>query len=131
MEFMLNTNLMSAYHLTRAVQNEISTTTKAYIFNMCSIAGLHAYHNGGAYSVSKFALNGFTKNLREELKEKQIRVSAIHPGATMSDSWAGSDISPDRIMEAQDIAIAIWSAYSMSAKAVVEDIILRPQLGDL
>jgi short-subunit dehydrogenase len=131
MEFMLNTNLMSAYHLTRAVQNEISTTTKAYIFNMCSIAGLHAYHNGGAYSVSKFALNGFTKNLREELKEKHIRVSAIHPGATMSDSWAGSDISPDRIMEAQDIATAIWSAYSMSAKAVVEDIILRPQLGDL
>ena len=98
---------------------------------MCSIAGLHAYHNGGAYSVSKFALNGFTKNLREELKEKRIRVSAIHPGATMSDSWAGSDISPDRIMEAQDIAIAIWSAYNMSAKAVVEDIILRPQLGDL
>lgn len=131
MEFMLNTNLMSAYHLTRALQHQISTITKAYIFNMCSIAGLHAYHNGGAYSVSKFALNGFTKNLREELKEKQVRVSAIHPGATMSDSWAGSDISPDRIMEAQDIAIAIWSAYSMSAKAVVEDIILRPQLGDL
>jgi short-subunit dehydrogenase len=131
LEFMINTNLYSAYHLTRALINKISTDGKAYIFNMCSIAGLQAYHNGGAYSVSKFALNGFTKNLREELKAQNIRVSAVHPGATMSNSWAGSGITEDRIMEANDIAIAIWSAYSMSKQAVVEDIILRPQLGDL
>ena len=49
----------------------------------------------------------------------------------MSNSWADSGIAEDRIMEANDIAIAIWSAYSMSTQAVVEDIILRPQLGDL
>lgn len=131
LEFMINTNLYSAYHLTRGIIDKISTNGKGYIFNICSIAGLQAYHNGGAYSISKFALNGFTKNLREELKEKQVRVSAVHPGATMSKSWEGSGISEDRIMEAKDIAIAIWSAYTLSAKAVVEDIILRPQLGDL
>ncbi|MDG1296292.1 MAG: SDR family NAD(P)-dependent oxidoreductase [Saprospiraceae bacterium] len=131
LEFMINTNLYSAYHLTRGIVHKMSTTGKAYIFNICSIAGLQAYHNGGAYSISKFALNGFTKNLREELKEKNIRVSAVHPGATMSNSWADSGIAEDRIMEANDIAIAIWSAYSMSTQAVVEDIILRPQLGDL
>ena len=131
LEFMINTNLYSAYHLTRGIVNKISTKGKAYIFNICSIAGLQAYHNGGAYSISKFALNGFTKNLREELKESHIRVAAVHPGATMSKSWEGSGISEDRIMEAKDIAIAIWSAYTMSSKAVVEDIILRQQLGDL
>ena len=132
LEFMINTNLYSAYHLTRAVFPLLRKEGgKSYIFNMCSIASLTAYANGGSYSISKFALLGFTKNLREELKSEQIRVSAIMPGATMSASWAGSGISEDRIMQAKDVATAVWAAYSMSPQAVVEDIVLRPQLGDL
>ena len=39
-----------------------------HIFNICSIASLHAYKNGGAYSISKFAMDGFSNNLREEMK---------------------------------------------------------------
>ena len=131
LEKMINTNLYSAYHLTRALHPHMDKKGKAYIFNICSIASLHAYPNGGAYSISKFALYGFSKNLREELKNENIRVCSILPGATMSDSWAGSGVSEDRIMEAKDIAKALWTAYDMSPKAVVEDIILRPQLGDL
>ena len=66
---------------------------RGHIFNMCSIASLHAYANGGAYSISKFALYGFSKNLREEMKPHGIKVTSVHPGAVMTDSWEGFDNS--------------------------------------
>jgi short-subunit dehydrogenase len=98
---------------------------------MCSIASLKAYPNGGAYSISKFALAGFSKNLREEMKPFGIKVTAVYPGAAYTDSWAGSGVDPVRIMEADDIASMIYAASLLSPQACVEDIVLRPQLGDL
>ena len=131
LEQMINTNLYSAYPLTRALLPPMMTAKEGHIFNMCSIASLKAYANGGAYSISKFALMGFNKNLREELKQYNIKVTAVYPGATMTDSWSGSGIDPQRIMEANDVANMIYTSAFLSPQACVEDIILRPQLGDL
>jgi len=131
LEKMINTNLYSAYHLSRALLPGMISNGHGHIFNMCSIASKIAYPNGGSYSISKFALLGFSKVLREELKEKGIKVTSILPGATWSNSWAGVDLPKDRLMEAEDIAIAVWGALQMSPSAVMEEIILRPQLGDL
>jgi short-subunit dehydrogenase len=127
----LNTNLFSAYHLTRAILPSILVKKSGHIFNICSIASLGAYENGGAYSISKFALLGFSKNLRLELKDKGIKVTAVCPGAVYTNSWSGSGVDPKRIMEANDIAKMIYAASQLSPQAVVEDIIMRPQLGDL
>jgi short-subunit dehydrogenase len=102
-----------------------------HIFNLCSIASLQAYPGGGAYSISKFALLGFTKNLRHELKPHGIKVTAIIPGAVYTDSWKGSGVSKNRIMESEDIAKIIFGATQLSPQAVTEEIILRPQAGDL
>lgn len=131
LEKMMETNLYSAYHFTRAILPLLLKKGSGHIFNMCSIASIIAYPNGGSYSISKFALLGFSKVLREELKTKGIKVTAILPGATWSDSWAGVDLPESRLMEANDIAIAVWSAWQMSPSAVVEEIVIRPQLGDL
>jgi len=131
LEKMMNTNLYSAYHFTRALLPMMLEQKSGHIFNMCSVASILAYPNGGSYSISKFALLGFSKVLREELKEKGIKVTSILPGATWSNSWKDVELPEDRIMQARDIAIATVSATKMSAAAVVEDIILRPQLGDL
>lgn len=131
LEEMIKANLYSAYHLTRALLPAMLTNASGHIFNMCSIASLHAYSNGGSYSISKFALAGFTKNLREELKSKGIKVTGIYPGATLTGSWDGVEIAPERIMEAKDIAEMIYTAAHLSPQAVVEEIVLRPQLGDL
>lgn len=131
LEQMIQTNLYSAYHLTRAVLPAMLEKQAGHIFNICSIASLNAYANGGSYSISKFALLGFSKNLREELKPKGIKVTAVMPGATLSASWDGFDIDPNRIMEAADIANMVLAAAKLSPMAVVEDIVMRPQLGDL
>lgn len=135
LESQIATNIYSAYHVTRTVLPKMiersSTISGGHIFNMCSIASLHAYANGGAYSISKFALYGFSKNLREEMKPHGIKVTSIHPGAVMSNSWGDYDNSTRRIMEAEDIAKLVYAASQLSPQACVEDIIIRPQLGDL
>ena len=131
LEKMMDINLYSAYHLTRSLLPSMMEAKKAMIVNMCSIASLSAYNNGGSYSISKFALMGFTKNLREELKSSLIKVMGVYPGAVLTDSWGDFDNSSQRIMEASDIASMILAASKLSAQAVVEDIIMRPLLGDL
>lgn len=131
LESQMATNVYSAYHLTRTVLPAMMQKKSGHIFNMCSIASLNAYANGGAYSISKFAMHGFNKNLREEMKPHEIKVTAIHPGAVMSDSWGNYDNSSKRIMEAEDIAKMVYAASGLSSQACVEDIIIRPQLGDL
>ena len=131
LEKMIETNLYSAYHVTRSIIPDMIKNKSGHIFNICSIASLQAYSNGGSYSISKFALMGFSKNLREELKPYKIKVSAVYPGAVLTDSWGNFDNKDKRIMEAEDIAKMIVAASKLSPQAVVEDIVLRPQLGDL
>jgi len=131
LEDQMATNVYGAYHLTRTILPKMMQRRSGHIFNMCSIASLHAYENGGAYSISKFALYGFSKNLREEMKPHGIKVTAVHPGAVLSDSWGDYDNSSKRIMEGDDIAKMLYAASQLSPAACVEDIVIRPQLGDL
>lgn len=131
LEKMLSSNLMSAYHLCRLLVPAMKEAKKGHVFNISSIAALKAYEGGGGYSISKFALNGFTANLRHELKNFGIKVTTIMPGAVFTDSWKGFDNSDGRIMEAKDIAEMVLACSKLSPQAVVEEIIIRPQLGDL
>ncbi len=131
LEKMMEVNLYSAYNFTRMLMPSLKKQPAAHIFNMCSIASILAYPNGGAYSISKFALLGFSKCLREELKDSTIKVTAILPGATWSDSWAGADLPVERLVQAADIADTVYAASQLGKSAVVEEIIIRPQQGDL
>ena len=131
LDLMLDVNLKSAYWLSRALIPSMKQRKSGYVFNICSTASIMAYPNGGSYSISKFALYGMTKNLREELKETGIRVSAVIPGATYTASWEGIDLPQDRFMKPEDLAATVWNAYSISPNTVMEEIILRPQLGDI
>lgn len=131
LEKLMNTNLYSAYYLTRALIDRMIDRKTGHIFNICSVASLIAYPSGGSYGISKFALLGFSKSIREELKEYGIKVTSIIPGATWTDSWAGAGLPVERFMDAHDVAKMVWSAYDLGNSVVVEDIILRPQLGDL
>jgi short-subunit dehydrogenase len=131
LEAMIEINLYSAYHLTRVLVSSMIERQTGHIFNMSSIAGLKAYPGGGSYSISKFAMRGFSLNLRDELKPYNIKVTTVFPGAAYTDSWASSGLDKKRFMEAGDIARIIYAAFQLSPQACVEEIILRPQLGDI
>lgn len=131
LETQMGINFYAAYHLTRSLIGKMIERKSGHIFNICSIAGLKAYANGGSYSISKFAMNGFSKNLREEMKPFNIKVTTVYPGAVFTDSWGDYDNSSNRILVTSDIVNLIFTASKLSPGACVEEIVVRPQLGDL
>lgn len=124
-------NLRSAFLVTQAFLPAMVRRKSGDIFFMSSIAGLDAYPNATAYCAAKFGVTGLAKVLREETKAQGIRVGCVHPGATWSPSWSGSGVRPTRMMPAEDVAQAILDAWRLSRRTVLEEIVLRPQLGDL
>ena len=131
LESQIEANLYSAYHLTKAILPSMQKSNSGHIFTICSTASITAYTAGGSYCISKFALLGFTKVLREELKTQGIKVTAVLPGATLTPAWDGVNLPNSRFIPAEDIANTIFSAYMMSASTVIEEILIRPQLGDI
>ena len=128
---MLQANLFGAYRLTKRLLPAMIARRSGMVLNVCSTASIAAYPNGGSYSIAKHALYGFSRNLREEMKPHGVRVVALLPGATLTASWDGVPLPPERLMPAEDVAEMAWSAWSLSARSVVEDIVMRPQLGDI
>lgn len=131
LEKTIDTNLYSAYYLTKKLVPRFIAQKDGYIINLCSVASIKAYENGGSYSISKFALLGFSKTLREELKPHNIKVTAILPGATLTDSWQGVDLPESRFSKPEDIADLIYTITHISKNSVVEELLIRPQLGDI
>ncbi len=130
-EQMMRTNMDSAYYLTRGILPAMLEQQRGSIVNIASIASLDAYPGGGSYSISKFAMLGFSKNLRFELRDKGIRVVSVIPGAVLTDSWSGYDGPEELLMPPEDIAAIVFASTDLTQRTVVEDIVLRPQKGNL
>ena len=124
-------NLRSAFLVTRALVPAMVARKHGDVFFMSSIAGLGAYPNSAAYCAAKFGVTGLAAVLRAETREHGVRVCCVHPGATWSPSWSGSGVAEERIMPAADVARAFWDVYRLGRNTVVEEIVLRPQRGDL
>lgn len=127
----LQVNVYGPYRLCRRLAPLMLEAGKGHIINICSVASKIAFPNSGSYVISKHALLGLTRALRMELKEKHIKVTALMPGATWTASWEGADIPKERIMPVEDIAEAVFAVWSMGPSTVVEEMQLRPQLGDV
>jgi NAD(P)-dependent dehydrogenase (short-subunit alcohol dehydrogenase family) len=128
---MIAVNLRSAFLVTRAFLPAMVERRRGDVLFMSSIAGLGAYPNAAAYCAAKFGLTGLAKVIRAETRAQGIRVCCLHPGATWTPSWAGSGVDPERLMPAEDIARAVLDVFDASRRTVVEDVVIRPQLGDL
>jgi len=131
LEQMMATNVYSVYHLVRAVLPTLVAQKSGHIFNICSVASVHAFDNCASYNMSKFALLGFSKSLRKETLDKGIKVVSVMPGATYTNAWDGVEIDPNRIMNPNNVAQAVVGILDIGEGAVVEELVMRPQLGDL
>nr|BCX00264.1 MAG: oxidoreductase [Bacteroidota bacterium] len=130
-ESVVAVNLTGAFRVARAVLPDMLERRRGHLFTLCSVASIRGYPRSLAYCAAKHGLLGLTRALREELKPHGIRVTAVLPGATWTDSWAGTEWPEERFMPPEDVASAIVAAFAMSPRTVVEEILLRPQLGDL
>ena len=131
LEKMIDINLYSNYWITKGLIKLMTNYREGHIFNICSIASKVAYANGGSYCISKFALYGMSQCLREELKDFDVKVTAVLPGAVRTGSWDGTTLPDERFIVPDDVSNSIFSAYDTSKGATIEEIIIRPQLGDI
>ncbi|MBP7511411.1 MAG: SDR family oxidoreductase [Bacteroidia bacterium] len=125
------TNVSSAYYLCRIIGGHMVKRGFGHIFNVCSTASITSYTNGGSYAISKYAMFGLNQSLREELKTKKVKVTALLPGATLTNSWNGTNLPPERFIPATDIAKLVWNTYDLSPQTNVEEILVRPIEGDI
>ena len=76
----INTNLKSAFNLTKAVQKPMLKARSGSIINMSSVVGVKGNAGQSNYAASKAGLIGFTKSIAAELGSRNIRCNAIAPG---------------------------------------------------
>ena len=103
------------------------------IVNILSVAAKTGFPGWSSYSMSKFALEGFSQSMREELRPRRIRVINIYPAATATDIWndVEGDWPRDKMMSAQEVADAVSYALARPADVAVENITLSSTAGTL
>ena len=110
-----------------------SMRSGASIVNILSIAAKTGFPGWSSYSMSKFALEGFSQAIREELRPRGIRVINIYPAATATEIWNGvdGDWPRDKMMSAQEVADAVSYALSRAANVAVENLTVASTAGTL
>jgi len=105
----------------------------ASIVNILSIAAKTGFANWSAYCMSKFAMEGFSQAVREELREHKIRVINIYPAATDTDIWNNvkGDWPRHKMISADEVASAVAFALSRPADVALENITLSSMAGNL
>jgi short-subunit dehydrogenase len=103
------------------------------VVNILSIAAKNAYPNWSVYCASKFALDGLSMAIREELREHKVRVINVYPAATDTDIWnaVSGEWPREQMMSAADVADAVAYAISQPAAVSVENITLSNTAGAL
>ncbi len=125
----MQVNVFAPHFLSKFFAAKMIDHGRGHIINICSIASLEPVTRAGSYSISKTALLGLTKALREELRPAGVKVTAVLPGSTLTDSWSGTDLPSDWFILSQDIAKSIINCLQMSSGANIDEIIIRPLYG--
>ncbi len=103
------------------------------IVNILSVAAKTGYAGWSAYCMSKFALEGFSQSVREELRDHRIRMINIYPSATNTDIWnhLGGDWPRDKMIPADEVASAVAYALAQPPDVLIENITLGNLSGRL
>jgi len=127
----LDVNLTGTFAVTKAFLPAMRERESGHLFFMGSVASVQAYPGNAGYCAAKHGVRGLARVVREETKDEGLRVTTVLPGATYTPTWDGVDLPEDRFMPPEDIARSVVDAYHLSDRTVLEELVLRPQEGDV
>jgi short-subunit dehydrogenase len=127
----LQINFLAAYSFCKFFGRKMRDAQKGHIINICSIAALQPVAAAGAYTVTKAALLSLTKVLRLNLMKHKVKVTAIHPGSTLTSSWEGTSIPSERFVAVEDVANAVLYCLSTTVGANPEELVITPTEGNI
>ena len=128
----INTNLKGSFLMTKLIIDNFKSKKLGKIVFISSVAGLQPYKNSTAYVSSKYGLRGFSSALREELREFNIKVITVFPGAVNTPIWNDKNMNELRknMMDSDDLSQIIVNAINASNNCVTEEITIRRTAGD-
>ena len=129
----LNTNLRGSFLMTKIVVDRMIDKKAGKIIFINSVAGLQPYPFSSAYVASKYGLRGFSSSLREELREHNIKVISIHPGAIDTPFWENvkGDFPREDMLSSEDVAASIVNTILAKNNIVHEEVVIRRTAGDI
>ncbi|MBU1100056.1 MAG: SDR family NAD(P)-dependent oxidoreductase [Bacteroidetes bacterium] len=129
----IETNLLGSIYMIKTLLPEMVEAEGGRIINILSVVTNKIFTSSSAYSASKAGLEAYSKVLREEVRENNIRIINIYPGATITPIWPDKALEKfsSRMMNPDRIADIVYDAYSIQENIVPEEIVLRPVKGDL
>ena len=129
----LHTNLEGPIRCIKAVLPAMIRKRRGWIFNILSNAAIKTFEGSAAYTATKAGLLGLARVLREEVRSSHIKIVNVVPGATETAMWSKAMRTRHghRMMKAISIAEAVLSVYQMPDDVVVDEIVLRPMMGDI
>jgi len=129
LERQMQVNVFAPHYLSKFFAAKMCKEGEGHIVNICSVASLEPVISAGSYSISKMALLGLTKALREELRPAGVKVTAILPGSTLTDSWSGTNLPAEWFISADDVARTVINCLQLSLGANIDEIVIRPVNG--
>lgn len=129
----LATNLRGHVACIKAVLPSMVKRKQGWIFNIISTAAIKTFKDSAAYTATKAGMLGFARVLRDEVGANNVKVVNFLPGPTETAMWSRADRRKfsRRMMSAKSVAEAILAVYRMPNDIVIEEIVLRPMLGDI
>lgn len=129
----IDTNLYGSINTIKAVLPHMIERKKGTIINIITVAAEKVLTKSSVYAASKAGLRAYAKVLREEVREHNIRVINVLPGATRTPIWTNSALEEfgERMMSPAELAKLIYNVYSINSNLVAEEIQVRPIKGDL
>ncbi len=127
----IDVNLTGTFAVTQAFLPDMQDRGAGHLFYMASVASIQAYPGNAGYCAAKHGVRGLARVVREETKDEGLRVTTVIPGATYTPTWDGVDLPEERFMPPEDVAQSVVDAYHLSDRTVLEELLLRPQEGDV
>ena len=123
---LIDTNLTAAFLCSKQVVPSMKARRSGMIVNIGSVAGKRGIRGGTAYCASKFAVNGFSESLMEELREFGIRVACVNPGSVMTGFFDHAGIQPKKYLQPDDLARLVLSLVELPDGMLPDELTVRP-----
>ena len=123
----LETNLFGVFYCCREAVPEMRRRGGGHIINISSLAGTNAHPRMAAYNASKFALNGFSEALMQEVRHDRIKVSYIMPGS-VNTHFGGDEPGDEKSWQLQpsDIARVVLDLLRHDERSLPSRVEIRP-----
>jgi NAD(P)-dependent dehydrogenase (short-subunit alcohol dehydrogenase family) len=122
----MNTNLRGAYYTIRNFAPLMIRAGSGHVINISSLAGKNPLVNGAAYAASKWALNGMSYSVAEELRGYNIRVSVLCPGSVDTELSPHAGKDPAKMLRPDDVAHVVAMLVTQERQSFVSEVLLRP-----